>query len=202
VRPGEQLIYRVATGWGQRARARATLESDTQAAAELSIPGITVEPTMIAPNLNSLGRTGPNGGNFWDGSRPVTLSGEGVEVRALNVDSTDSNIESTAAAGDQYVVLSMGGTLGDDGANFAAPVTLTVAVEGEERGEPDYVGEVAGPASATSKDSTKKAKTEKSSASTDDGGAVPWTPIALGVLVVALVGGAFALGRRRPRTGA
>ena len=43
---------------------------------------------MIAPTLHSLGRTGSNGGNFWDGERPVTLTGEGYELRARNIEST------------------------------------------------------------------------------------------------------------------
>ncbi|MCD9198962.1 vWA domain-containing protein [Aeromicrobium wangtongii] len=197
LRPGEQLIYKIPVGWGQRARARATLESDVQGAAELSQPGISAEMTMISPTLHSLGRTGANGGNFWSGERPVTLTAEGVEVRARNIESHSSAITSHSAAGDSYIVLSMGGTLGGDGMNFAAPVTLTIAVDGQENGEPRFAGKSAGPESGTSEETKEKTK-QTSAAAEDSGGSVPWLPIGLGVLVVALVAGAFALGRRRP----
>jgi Ca-activated chloride channel family protein len=196
LRPGEQLIYKVPVGWGQRARARATLESDAQGAAELSMPGITAELTMISPTLHPLGRTGSNGGNLWSGERPVTLTGEGVEVRARNVESYDQGARSHSVAGDEYIVLSMGGALGNDGTNFAAPVTLTVAVDGEENGEPQYVGKVAGPAAE------KKATTPKAaSKGSGDGGSLPLVPIGLGAGVVALVVAAFLLGRRRTGAG-
>jgi len=195
LRAGEQLIYKIPVGWGQRARIRATLESDVQSAAELSIPGILAELTMIAPDLHSLGRSGDNGGNLWAGERPVTLTGEGGQVRARNIESIDADIRSLSTAGDQYVVLSMGGTLGGDGANFAAPITLTVLVAGEVMGKPTYAGKVEGP---EAKDAKQKEPAAKKAARTDDGegSGVPWAPIGIGALVVVLVGGAFALGRR------
>ncbi len=184
LRPGEQLIYRIPASWGQRPRIRATLETDVQGAKELSIPGILAEVTMIAPTLHSLGRTGPNGGNFWDGERPVTLTGEGYELRARNIESTSSSVRSVSAAGDQYAVLSMARPLGDDGTHFAAPVTISVDVVGEVTGEPTYAGKVKGAGSETKKPAV------------DQGSGVPWLPIGVGVGVVALLAVGFALGRR------
>ncbi|MCL3819884.1 vWA domain-containing protein [Aeromicrobium wangtongii] len=194
LRPGEQLIYKIPVGWGQRARVRATLESDAQAASELSRSGIVAEVTMIAPTLHSLGRTGSNGGNLWSGEAPVTLTGEGVTVRARNITSPNAHIRSQSAAGDQYVILSMGGALGGDGMNFAAPVTLSVAMEGDENGEPKYAGEVAGPAGTT-------AAAPRASASEPADGkdsSTPWAPIGLGAgAVVLAAAGALVVARRR-----
>ncbi len=184
LRPGEQLIYRVSSGWGQRPRIRATLETDVQGAKELSMPGILAEVTMIAPTLHSLGRTGPNGGNFWDGERPVTLTGEGYELRARNIESSAASIKSISAAGDQYAVLSMAHPLGGDGAHFAAPVTISVDVVGNETGKPTYAGKVKGAGSTTKKPAA------------DEGSGVPWLPIGVGAGVVALLAAGFALGRR------
>ncbi len=184
LRPGEQLIYRIPASWGQRPRIRATLETDVQGAKELSMPGILAEVTMIAPTLHSLGRTGPNGGNFWDGERPVALTGEGYELRARNIESTSTSIRSVSAAGDQYAVLSMARPLGNDGTHFAAPVTISVDVVGTATGEPTYAGKVKGAGSTTKKPAA------------DDDSGVPWLPIGVGVGAVALLAVGFALGRR------
>jgi Ca-activated chloride channel family protein len=185
LRPGEQLIYRIPSSWGQRPRIRATLETDVQGAKELSLPGILAEVTMIAPTLHSLGRTGANGGNFWDGDRPVTLTGEGYELRARNIEGTSSSIRSVSAAGDQYAVLSMARPLGNDGTHFAAPVTISVDVVGTVTGKPTYAGKVKGAGAAAQK-----------SRAADKGAGVPWLPIGIGAGAVTLLAAGFALGRR------
>ncbi|KQV73968.1 hypothetical protein ASC61_02515 [Aeromicrobium sp. Root344] len=186
LRPGEQLIYRIPASWGQRPRIRATLETDVQGAKELSMPGILAEVTMIAPTLHSLGRTGPNGGNFWDGERPVTLTGEGYELRARNIESTTTSIRAVSAAGDQYAVLSMAQPLGGDGSHFAAPVTISVDVVGKVTGEPAYAGKVKGAGEAV----------KKTADDSEEGSSVPWLPLGIGAAVVLLVAAGYALGRR------
>lgn len=189
LRPGEQLIYKIPVGWGQRPRIRATLESDAQAAKELSIPGITAEVTLVTPTLHSLGRTGSNGGGLWDGNEPLTFTGEGIELRARNVESIGEAIRSASFDGDQYAVVSMGNPLGRDGTNFAAPLTISVDVAGTVTGEPTYAGKVKGPG-------------VKEPESAEDGGAgLPWLPIGVGATVVALLAAGFALGRRGGASG-
>jgi len=186
LRPGEQLIYKIPVGWGQRPRLRATLESDVQATKELSIPGITAELTMISPTLHSLGRTGSQGGGLWDGEEPMTMTGEGIELRARNIEASDSDVRAVSVDGDQYAVISMGNPLGNDGSNFAAPLTISVDVVGEVTGEPTYAGKVKGADAAT----------EKSADDSDKGSGVPWVPLGIAVAVVLLLAAGFALGRR------
>lgn len=184
LRPGEQLIYKLPSGWGRRPRFRATLETDAQGAKELSSPGIVAEVTMVSPTLHSLGRTGANGGDFWKGERPVTLTGEGIELRARNIQSHSDDIRSVSTEGDQYAVLSMANPLGRDGSHFAAPVTISVDVEGQESGAPTFA------------ESDEKSS-EGNAASSDDNGGFSWLPIGIGLAAVVLVGAGFMLGRRR-----
>ncbi len=183
LRAGEQLIYKIPVSWGQRPRIRVTLETDTQGAKELSLPGILSEVTMVSPTLYSLGRTGSNGGNFWTGERPVALTGEGIELRARNIESSGYATRTVVTDGDQYAIVSMGDTLGRDGSNFAAPLTIAVDVVGSIKGKPKYAGKVKGP------DSTKKS-------AKDDGGGIPWTAISIGAALFAVIAGSYGLGRR------
>lgn len=183
IRPGEQLIYKIPVDWGQRPRLRATLESDVQAAKELGLSGIVAEVSMITPTLHSLGRTGAKGGGLWNGEDPMTMTGEGIELRARNIESSGPAMRSTSFDGDQYAVVAMGNPLGNDGSNFAAPLTISVDVVGSVTGKPKYAGKVTGP------DSEKKPKKK-------EGGGIPWMPIGIGAGVVALLGAGFALGRR------
>ena len=188
LRPGEQLIYKIPVTWGQRPRFRATLESDVQASKELSIPGIVAEVTMITPTLRTLGRTGSKGGGLWDGDEPMTMTGEGIELRARNIESSDRDARAVSTDGDQYAVVSMGNPLGNDGSNFAAPLTIAVDVVGDRSGVPKLAGKVKGP------DSEK-------SATREDGNGLPWLPIGIAVGVVVLLGAGFALGRRNASSG-
>jgi Ca-activated chloride channel family protein len=188
LRAGEQLIYKIPVTWGQRPRIRVTLETDTQSARELSRPGILAEVTMVSPTLRSLGRTGPNGGNFWKGDRPVTLTGEGVELRARNIEASGPIARSASLAGDQYAVVSMAEPLGRDASQFAAPLTISVDVAGDEAGVPKFAGKVNGP------DSEVTAKK-------GDGGGFPWAAISIGAAVFAVIAAAYGLGRRNRTSG-
>lgn len=192
LRPGEQLLYRVPAGWGQRVRARVTLEADPVAADELSGPGVAVETETFSPTLHRLGYAGPGGGGFYDGVDDHVMTAESYPRRLRNVESGDGDVRSMATDGAEYLAVSMAGTLDGDGSRFAAPVVVEVVVDGEVSGVP----RTAEPPAARPADGSPGAGAEASEG--DDGAGVPWWPLGAGVVVVgALVAGGVLVARRR-----
>lgn len=187
VRPGEQLLYKIPAGWGQRVRVRATIDADAMAADQLGASGLVVESTMFTALLHHLDRTGSKGGGLYNGDEPMTMTVEPAPLRVRNVESTTSAIRRQSLAGDQYLSVTMGGSLGTDANRFAPRITIAVVVDGEETDAPAYAG-TKEPAPVEAEADAKK--------ETDEG-ATPWLPIGLGALAVLIGVGAIVAVRRR-----
>jgi hypothetical protein len=180
------LLYKIPAGWGQRVRVRATIAADAMAADQLGFSGLVVESTMFTGLLHHLDRTGSKGGGLYDGDEPMTMTVETAPLRVRNVESSTSAIVRQSLAGDQYLAVTMGGSLGKDAIRFAPRVTIAVVVDGEETGAPEYAGTKTAPV-----------EDEADTSSETDGGTTPWLPIGLGLIAVLIGVGAIVAVRRR-----
>lgn len=184
IRPGEQLLYKVPVGWGQAPRMTVQLESDAQADQALGVIGQTVMLNTFSPLgelLTSYSGPGVSNAASYRGSEPAIMTNAHSQIKLRNVESGSDPLRALSYAGDFYFSLEF--SQDDDNAEYAVPLTISVAVDGTETGVPKFASPPKGP------------PTEKKS-SKDGGGGLPWLPIGIGAGIVVLLGGAFALGRR------
>lgn len=108
---------------------------------------------------------------------------------------------SPAAPAARYFVLGLGRETSAEASRYEAPVTLRAEVVGEPRGAPEYAGDMEGLPSPSSTEVSDPADDATQAVDADrreqeTGGSFPWLPVAIGAGVLALLAGAFALGRR------
>lgn len=207
LRPGEQLVYKVPAGYGQAAILSARLGTDPRASELLGLlgPHVMLEPyTGLGMRLPGLYQNRVSSAATYNGKQPRLLTAAVPEIRLRNAEAKDFQLHSHIHDGDQYFVLGMGTTSDAADMQFAAPVRLKVELVGEVSGEPEYAGDVEGPAVA--EDEAPAAEDDAGGADsapaesepTDDSalsGALPWALGGVALVVVAVL--AFLLGRRR-----
>lgn len=185
LRAGEQLIYRVPVGWGQAPRVSITPEAEPNSARVLDYLGTTIELGAFNPLRQPLqksnnGDTGVRSTGRYNGEDVATWTAAFIPARQRNIEPIDTVDNQNAMAGDYYIAIEMGAAE-DDQQNFAAPLTIAVAVDGKVTGKPAYAIEPT--------DSRKSSK---------GGGRSPaglW--IGIGVLALVLAATATAVLRRR-----
>ncbi len=205
LRPREQLIYKVKVGFGQSPRMTARIETDVVAARLQSMLGVQA----LARTFNTLGTelniafnsaTGVSPAARYNGERPVTLTQAHPPVRYRNAESLDSRIKQNSLAGYYYFTVEMGRDNDRAAEQFAAPVRLAVAVDGQEVGVPEYAGEIQGEERPSSSPEAQSGPELGDDESSDSGFVMPWTTLAIvggAVLVVLALVAGFVLGRRR-----
>lgn len=205
LRPREQLIYKVRVGYGQSPRMTARVESDPQAARLQGTLGVQVQATAfnalgkeLATTSNSANGVRPTG--RYNGDDPVPLTQAQPPVRFRNVESPSSRINDSSLDGYYYFTLEMGGDSDLAAEQFAAPVRLAVAVDGEETGVPEYAGAVAGETAPTVAPSPGQVGVAADDDQQRATLTIPGWVLAVGGVVlavgVAILAG-FVLGRRR-----
>lgn len=205
LRPREQLIYKVKVGYGQGPRMTARLETDRQAARLQGILGVQVQATAFNALGKELGTTSNSENEVrptgrYNGEAPVSLTQAPPPVRFRNVESPTSEVSEASLDGYYYFTVEMGGDSDAAAEQFAAPVRLAVALDGEETGAPSYAGNVAGESSAPSTPSPGTAEAADVDPDTDTTFTVPSAVLVGGGIVLALgvaTLAGFVLGRRR-----
>ena len=200
LRPGEELVYKVAVAYGQAVRMSARLATDRQAAELQGALGPFVELRAVSPLGQRLPRaddpdSDATGGEFYNGEKPVVVIANVPTIRATNAGANDGVLQASSSDGFAYFTLGMGADRETKNNQFAAPLVITTETMGEETGVPEYDGKVAD-ADASSKAKASKKKAKDASDDSDGGsGILPWA-LGGGILAVLLAGGAYALGRR------
>lgn len=163
LRPREQLIYKVKVGYGQSPRMTARLETDPQAARLQGVLGVQAQATAFNALGKELGTTSNSENEVqptgrYDGDAPVTLTQAPPPVRFRNVESPSSQVRESSLDGYYYFTVEMGGDSDLAAEQFAAPVRLSVAVDGEVTGVPEYAGAAASETSSTAAPSSEQAE--------------------------------------------
>lgn len=196
IQPGEQLVYRVRADWGQTPRFTATLGADNRAASILGNGWVNIQATWASPARHLFdARSGTDsdatGSTNYHGDRPASVTAAAPQIRYLNRGSDVDSIASAFLPGYYYFLIEAAPRDGAEG--MAIPFQLNVEVDGEVSGEPDFVGEIAGP-----EDELAEAAED---AVSEDG--FPWLAVTLVTLGALLLIGAAVIitivmvGRRR-----
>jgi Ca-activated chloride channel family protein len=202
LQPGEVLFYRVRADWGQTPAITFRLGPDAAAADRLGTDLVGVSVEAYGPARHRL-YTRASGVNELLESRPQEVTARLVPVRYRNRE-TDNQMAGLSLAGDYYFSISMEET---SGARFQVPMRISVALDGQPAGEPEYV---AAPTPATSgptppTESGTASDPVSDEAEADGGSRAPVVAGVVTVAGVALIGAAVALrlrGRRdQPPTG-
>lgn len=222
LRPGEQLLYKVHTDYGQAARMSIRLGTDRQASRVLDLLGNAVTMQSFSSAGAALQRHPGNAAEGihtylrYNGDKPGVLTSAVPPVRLRNIESPHPQLTTVIHDGYQYFAIQMQGATAPEVRHFAVPTVMRVEVVGEPEGVPEYAGEVEGPGTA---DEQPGAEDEQSgdggadgsggsSPAADDSDATGTGPVlwwalgALGLLVVVgLVAVAFVAGRRSQARG-
>lgn len=186
IRPGEELLYKVPVAWGQAPRISFRMEADAQADQVLSAIGTVALLRGFSPlreQLATNAKSPVTEVGSYNGSEARTVTNVQGPIRFRNIEPPSYTINPAAYAGDYYFALELSSEDGDR-QNYAAPLTISVALDGAEAGVPKFASPPQGSAS--------------NNPSKQDSGSLPWLPIGIGAVLVALAGGAYTLRNRGP----
>lgn len=200
--PGEIQIFKVPAQYGQFISAKLELADNGEALADLIQDGDVDARLEVFDGVLTKSQLVflKDGGSSTGRANDNTLKAQTSEVRYRNRESSTDRL----AYSDGYYYVVVSASADENNKTYVVPFTLEIGVHGEPAGAPEYPkGEhPIGPnvVNATQQQDDEPADAEQASAAEDDG--VPtWVwATAAGVGGVALLAGAWALGRRQ-RTG-
>jgi Ca-activated chloride channel homolog len=199
LQPGEVLFYRVSADWGQAAATTFRLGPDETAGDYLGTVGVGVTVDSYGPVRHRL-ITRASGVNELLESRPQEVTVRLPPVRYRNRD-VDHQMAGISTAGYYYFSISMEQTTGS---RFQVPMQISVGVDGEPTGEPEYVeADVVETPESSPTPPESESDSESSAGPSDSGdGTDVMVPVAAGVTAAGLALGAvaFTLHRRRGRS--
>lgn len=139
VRPSEQLVYKVAAGYGQAIRVSARLGTSAQADRVLDLLGTSARFHSISalgqayPDSRNLSTPGVTGYGRYDGKQPLVMTAVVPPIQARNIASPTGEIRATTHDGSYYFVLGLGREVSAEASRYEAPVTLRAELVGEVR---------------------------------------------------------------------
>ncbi|MGH8792660.1 MAG: vWA domain-containing protein [Stackebrandtia sp.] len=198
LRPGEQLHYRVPVDWGQRLAYQFDLPKVDEEIAQQLGSSVSVKSTVMNPLRTEALQKGSNEDATFSGGDPKTVDGSTTPVRHRNRASDDDATANTSLSGYYYVTVQMSADADDP--YFALPITLTVDVQGDPEGVPQYddVNGLGTPAEQLEVDLASHQEADEEAASGGKSAAL-WAGVVVGA-VLAVGGGtaAWIFFRRKP----